>query len=237
MATKPFHMSIREKYTSDQLSPDELEKLTATLLEAQFDKSSKQDFRRELAEKHGIHRPKASRKSPLRWLTWASVAAAVIVLVIFAITQIAPVNNYQEQTDAYLAEYFPNNLEERKGTTEEEELRSLARDAYGSGDFAQSAQLREQLTQLPQARVEDHFYLAVSYLYQDPPQTQLAIQKLEQLESVGAVYAREARWYLALALISDGQLEQAKNYLQIIVDTNGWQESKAAQLLDLLPQE
>ncbi len=229
-------MSIRKRYTSDELSSEELEKLTVTLLEAKFDQSSKQDFRRELAEKHGINRPTPKPRAYMRWVTWASVAAAVVLILFFGIFKLSPANDYLKLTESYLAVHFPNNLEDRKGTTDEDVLRSQAIEAYGQQDFAQSAVLREQLTQLPQAKVEDHFYLALSYLYQTPPKRQLAIQKLEQLERARTDYTREARWYLALALISDGQTDQARTYLETIINTDGWNTGQAAKILALLPK-
>lgn len=235
-------MKLFEKYRVNNINEDELNTMTQQLIKQKFDGELRGKMAYRLKEEYGITRGETasgqiSGRMILRWSL--SVAAALLIGIVAwqVIGDHSP--TYQSLTKEYLATYYPNN-ELRKGATEISKKRSEAIAAYNKEDFETSARLREEVVVLPGANSEDYFFLGVSYLYQNPPKGELAIEPLlKGLEDPArtSLLEEETKWYLTLAYVQAGQFAPARELLEERIQKGGWNASKASDLLHSLPLE
>lgn len=107
--------------------------------------------------------------------------------------------------------------------------------AYKNGQYAKAAQLLEaELAQNSTSKAGQYFFAGVSNLYPPSPNLDKAIQYLTLAQDSEPAYEEQARWYLTLAYLQNEQAEQARTVLKEIVSTQGYQSSRAQQLLDRL---
>ncbi|WP_367391307.1 tetratricopeptide repeat protein [Lewinella sp. LCG006] len=235
-------MNLFDKYRTNNINEDELGEITQQLVKQKFDLELRQKMTHRLREEYGITRDGASggRVVPMKIMRWSlSVAAALLIGVVAwqVVGDQSP--TYQSLTKEYLAAHYPNN-ELRKGATDISELRGAAIAAYNEEDFETSARLREEIVKLPEANTEDYFFLGISYLYQDPPQGELAIEPLQKAvaDPTGTGLIREeTEWYLTLAYVEAGRFTAARKLLHKRIRSGGWNASKASDLLQSLPEE
>ncbi len=228
-------MNTKDKYLQDELPKEELEQVTRDLLETKFDEDSRRRFRRALAEEHGIKRPGTGRRR--RLYTVLSVAAGVLLIVLSVGLLRQQPNSAMELSGDYLAAHY-GSAETRKSLDGADEQRAEAIDAYQLGDFARSAELREEVVAKGSATEEDLFYLALSYLYQPNQNPTAAIRHLQSILALPAPEQRqEAEWFLALAYVRNGQDAAAITLLQKIVNGAQWKKEEAAELLEALEKD
>ena len=163
-------MKSINKYLNNKLSEQELEQQTQDMLRAKFDSERKERWGQLLEEEHGVKRT-VDQQGPGRriWL-WGACAIAASLLFLFLIrpvvekqlrtAEIQLASNYIE-TDA-----FPNSLT-RKGANEESEWRLQAAEAYNAQEYPAAIEWYEKLIAQADSQVEDHFFFAMSHLYQD----------------------------------------------------------------------
>lgn len=235
-------MNLFDKYRANNINEDELSTMTQQLIKQKFDLELRQKMARRLEEEYGITRDGAANRriARMKILRWSlSVAAALLIGVVAWQVFDNTKPTYQSLTREYLAAHYPNN-ELRKGATEISELRGAAVAAYNQGDFEASARIREEIAMMPQANTEDFFFLGISYLYQDPPKGEQAIEPLQKAvaDPTGTgLIQEEAEWYLTLAYVEAGRFAAAREMLEKKIRNGGWNASKARDLLNSLPQE
>ncbi|HFC00787.1 MAG TPA: hypothetical protein ENJ53_08290 [Phaeodactylibacter sp.] len=105
--------------------------------------------------------------------------------------------------------------------------------AYQDGNFSIAvAAIEKSIENTPENLDEKHFYLGLSYLYEDVPDYQKAVNHLLESKKLNAQrFAPQADWFLSLAYLKQGKTAQAKALLQHIVDRNGWKKAEAKALL------
>ncbi len=235
-------MNLFDKYRTNTTNEDELGTMTQKLVKQKFDHELRQKMGNRLQEEYGITRDGAPgglivRMKVLRWSL--SVAAALLIGIVAwqVVGDHSP--THQSLTKEYLAAHYPNN-ELRKGATDISEKRGAAIAAYNKGDFETSARLREEIATLPEANTEDFFFLGISYLYQNPPKGEQAIEPLQKAvaDPTGkGLIQEEAEWYLTLAYVEAGRFAAAREMLNEKIRNGGWNASKARDLLNSLPTE
>lgn len=235
-------MKIFNKYLNNTTSDQEQEAITELFIREKFNNELRQKMTQRLQANYGIARDqpggKSTRLNRLQIIRWGSSIAAAI-LIGFAVWYVtAPTPSYQQLTNEYLAEHIPSN-ERRKGAAEISQLRAAAIDAYSKQDYVKSAELRKQVTEYPEARGEDFFYLGLSYLFQEKAQLAPAIEALRSAVEfpTGHYYQEESQWFLSLAYIKAERIEEARALLQSTVDQQLWNANKAQQLLEALPDQ
>lgn len=108
--------------------------------------------------------------------------------------------------------------------------------AYKEGNFTVTvAAIELSIKKFPEKLAEKHFYLGYSYLNEDVPNLDKAIQHLEKSKSLNATsFAQQANWFLSLAHLKKGNKKEAEALLQQMIDTNGWKKAEATALLNKL---
>jgi hypothetical protein len=235
-------MNLFEKYRTNNIKEDELGTMTQQFLKQKFDHELRQKMTHRLQEEYGITREgtPGARIASRKMLRWSLRVAAVLLIGMVAWQVVGDrTPTYQSLTQEYLAAHYPNN-ELRKGATKISEKRSEAVFAYNRGDFEKSARLREEIVLMPEANTEDLFFLGISYLYQDPPKGEQAIEPLEKAvaDPTGtSLIQEESEWYLTLAYVEAGRFAAARKMLNEKIRNGGWNASKATDLLNSLPSE
>ena len=185
-------------------------------------------------KEHQLERSGTARRRAI--IRWSIGIAATLLLALVAWQLVStPALGKQELLALYLQDHF-TNAETRKSDTPTDQLRQESISAYNGKDFAQAARLRQQVVDRDSAVTkDDFFYLGLSYLYQQPPNTEQAIQWLRRAQTLpGRKYALEGQWHLALAYLAQGQDEQARPLLENLIGGQQWKAREASALLPLL---
>lgn len=235
-------MKLFEKYRANNINEDDLSTMTQQFVKQKFDGELRQKMSSRLREEYGITRDgtPSGRIVKMKIFRWSlSVAAALLIGVVAWQVVGDHTPTYQSLTREYLAIHYPNN-ELRKGASEISEKRAEAIFAYNKGDFETSARIREEIALMPEANTEDFFFLGISYLYQDPPKGEQAIEPLQKAvaDPTGkGLIQEETEWYLTLAYVEAGRFAAAREMLAKKISNGGWNASKASDLLHSLPLE
>ena len=94
--------------------------------------------------------------------------------------------------------------------------------------------LKVQLGKYSEKLDEKHFYLGLSYLYEDVPDNEKAINHLAKSKELNPTsqLAPQANWFMALAYLKQGKIKEAKALLQLVIDANIWKKVEATALLN-----
>ena len=242
------------QYIKGNMSEVELDNYTKKIVKNYFEEEElktkwknilNEDFNYNIEEENPKNKPNKKSKNTLirKLYSIASIAAGVLILVYFFYQQ--PKSN-PNSIDALLQEHYQSPYPSRnivKGIEEEvKPVLNEAHQAYQEKKFEQAILKFNQilndknLAQRPSA-VEDHFYLALSYLYNK--QTKLAIREFDLvLTNEIAFRKNDTSWFLALALLDQGNTERAAIYLKEIAkqDTNAGLRERAAKAKSLLQE-
>ncbi len=216
-----------------------MEDATDRLLQLQQDQIIRAKWAIELEEKYGVRRQQEQApKSRLRWLRYgASIAASLLLACLAWQWWPASATNYQQMADTYLSQPFEIK-QTRKGAQEIERLRGQAMEAYNNKAYDRAVVFRNAIVSSGQATKEDHFYLGLSYLYQQPSLANDAAEQMEiALTFPERRYREEIHWFLALAYVKAERLEEARSSLQNIIDRKYWNADKAVELIENIPEK
>jgi hypothetical protein len=230
-------MKLFDKYRLNQANEEEVSAMTEKLINNKFDQERRKAYADKLTKEYGISRSSSANTFRMTTTRWIIGVAAVLLVGVVSWQLLISTGSYTTLTNEYLAIHYPNN-ETRKGATNLSELRAAAITAYNNKDYQQAAELRSQVVEQAEANEYDFFFLGLSYLYQQPAQTELAIRAFQQAINYPAKeLLQESEWYLSLAYLKANQLDQARTLLQKRVKDNRWNAEKAARLLKALDQE
>lgn len=224
---------------NDDLSPEELDDLTKSLIQAKFDREKRANWAKQLEEKHSV-RPFPSivpQKKQRRWQSPIIAIAASLALLLVALVIWQP---FQSQTDQLVASYttenpFPNNLVRKGNSKAIPDLRLEAAETYVEGDYSSAASLYEQLRTSDKSTVEDALFLGLCQLYTQ--QYEAAVATFETAKPQSVVedqFQQEINWFLALAYIQQDNISDARTQLEYIVSNKHWRHADAAKLLKTL---
>lgn len=248
------NLDLIEKYLSEELSGAE---------QAQFDqlRSSDKDFAEEVQMAVVINadfkvkqklrwqgllegQATTAQETPVRQLTprksslgWIRNIAAVFILgmgLALAWMVFTPADLNQLADDHLVSVY-----QAPMATMTETDLEANWQNAIGAyqeGQFSQAVVAIENSIQVSDDRIDEkHFYLGLSYLYEEVPNLDKAISHLEQSKKLNAQrFAPQANWFMSLAYLKKGNQESAEVLLQELVSANDWKKAEATALLNNL---
>ena len=229
-------MKILPTYTKKKISPEELERTSERFLQEMFEDELRRKWRKRLKDEHQLDRgAHSNRRIALRWI--AGIAATLLLALVGWQLLLPEAPQKEELLAQYLQDHYTDAITRKNGEISNQ-LRQEAISAYNEKDFGRAAALRQQLLAEGLAITkDDYFYLGLSYLYQQPPNTEQAIQWLLQAQAMpGRKYALEGKWSLALAYLAQGNDNQARPLLEELVEDQQWKAEEAAELLRLLEQ-
>ncbi|MFK7925781.1 MAG: hypothetical protein AB8H47_27785 [Bacteroidia bacterium] len=155
---------------------------------------------------------------------YATVAATVLILLVYNFYPSAERQQYQEFAEAYY-EPYPLTFS-RSG--EGEEFAKMATQAYQAGDYAGAIPLLEDWQAQNEGPDIPTFYLGHCYY-----QTQAFAMALTQWEQItdSSPYYEQTTWFRALAHLQMGQIDKTREILQYIVDSGYHYQLEEARAL------
>lgn len=158
-----------------------------------------------------------------------SIAASIVLIA--AISYVGLSNRSYDNQELYEEHYSAyNNLagQVRGGVNEDLSAEKKAMLAYDAGDFITSSEMLSQLV-IEQPNAMNYFYLGISQL--EIGEASEAIKSLNTVVNNYSAFKEQARWYLALAHLSNEDKEASLgNIAHILVNESEYKE-KAEKLL------
>lgn len=236
-----------EKYLAGELSPHARQEVENHLLDCPLCSDAVEGFQeiRPTLFPGSFEEWKASRSLPakqsrtiLRQLRpFFRIAAVLAVLIITWWLLLRPAQN----PDLFARFYQPYTLDIPVNTRsplspllsiELHEKLPTALKAYDNGNFSTALEGLEDVLATDPKNETAAFYAGMSCL--ELGKYDEAIELLSTIANGQGNYAAQAKWYLALTYLKKQQPEQAKELLQQIVSTNGYQSTAAMELLRML---
>lgn len=172
---------------------------------------------------------KTVRMNPV-W-RYAAVAASLLLVGIVAIWLFQP----KPPQDLFQAYYEPYNFSaNQRGNNDQLLAEAVA--LYQQGQFREALPKLDSLAQDQPDSLE--YLLAQGVCYLEIGQSDQSRQVFQQIIQTGnALYTDQAKWYLALLLIKENQLEEAVALLNSLADNESADHhEEATRLLDALNQ-
>lgn len=203
-------------------------------------------WQKKLSEDYNIHRNLSNKKPvakvrPLR--TWLMASAAALLLLVSGIFLIKTLDETSpvKLADNYInTEKFAHPLELRSKGPEQDlsQMRTEAALAYIKNDYPAAISIGEQIIrQAAESSTDDHFFLGLSYVYNNQPSS--AINQLLLAQQKGLLsgrFVQETDWFLALAYIKNEQHGMAAEILDKIIQNQQWMAEKALKLKEAMQQ-
>ncbi len=192
----------------------------------------------ELREITGSAKRFSSLHSP--WVNFLSKnwhgAYAVAAAFFIGLTALVYLNVKEKPHEAAFAEYFapyPSAIPLVRSRQPQNKLEA-AFDKYAAKNYAAALPLfQELLTADPRRTTFIRFYMGISYLGTDEPETAISIFQKEIDDSTGQFHD-PAEWFLALAFLKANDAEKCKSILERIVLRPGIYQARATSLLKRL---
>jgi tetratricopeptide (TPR) repeat protein len=121
----------------------------------------------------------------------------------------------------------------RKDLSIVEESKIKANIAFSAQNYQTSIQEYSKLVMLRKADYTDHFYLGVSYLKSEFPDTKKAMEHLLIAQN-NTHFNQEIDWYLALCYTLNKEYKQAEVFLNKIIQNKSFKNKEASILLNTM---
>lgn len=156
-----------------------------------------------------------------QWIRRIAVAAAIVLVIVFAWPYLQPAGVPQY---ADLADHPTASFTEMGGA---ETLLPQAEQAFNSGDFAGAIEPLQTYLLDNDGNTQAWFYLGISLL--ETGAHDQAETLFKQISTLDSAYKTEAVWYLALTALKKGELDNCKKYLEQIPEgSSHYQEAQDA---------
>jgi tetratricopeptide (TPR) repeat protein len=224
--------STTNKLKDPNLSEQEQDAIIGAFVRRHENELLRQRWEEKLVTEHGVSKqfPARKRSVTIRKIGIAIMAIAASLLLFFVVM---PQLN-QPRGEALLATYISEiSIDNTRGTTGTDvgTLRRRVADAFNDGDYAAAVGAGESLAQLPDALPEDELNLGKAYLRN--ANFERAEQALRGLVEQATDYTTEARYTLALSLLSQRKTTEAVAELRKISAADGAKiYQKARSLID-----
>ncbi len=171
------------------------------------------------------------------------ISVILLALIIFFSLSVQDKSKNESKLQALLNDHYSNPVprELLKGPTETMHVAQNAYGLYQSQKYEEAIPIFEELIVIEPLNEEHHFYLGLSYLYNEQPRK--AVQEFDwMLNAEKSNRMDMAMWFKALALTEAKEYKEAKIHLQDIAtwNTNKGKSilaEKASQLLILIQEE
>ena len=160
------------------------------------------------------------------FIRYALPAAAVIAGAIFMINILSP-----KSPDELFANYYEpfNAVPEVTRGTEDERAFSNGIESYRNGKYMEASVAFTEILRQDPTSVQAQFFLGITAVASG--EFDKAAGVLRQVAVAGGGYSKEAKWYLALALLRTGDTEGVKENLKTLAESPGYYSERAAALL------
>lgn len=199
-------------------------------------KDLKHTLRKDL-ENAPIHHINEKKQSKQLYLILRNVAAILILgLTSFyffnSLSSTKSTNNFQELVESHI-----QNRHDPPFTTmnADDKLEEPWKVAYRTQNYSVTI---DQLSKINNPSNEQTLYLALSHMYADIPNIEKTIFELKGLlANNNNVINDEAQWFLSLAYLQSGDINNGNTLLKKIVSEESWNHKKASKLLQEFQQE
>lgn len=228
--------TLIEHYFSHRLSDkgfQELKQLLETDTDFQQEFYSQLELRQVIA--HEKHRPlkerfqNLDRKQKMK-KPWVLYAAAVSILIAIGLLFYDTQTDYQKLYATHF-EPYPNvvTLSTRSDSTREE-ITAVAFELYRNRQFKEAAaEFQKVYSHYPKEYV--HFYYGVSLLANGDIEKGIKVLETYPRNEEDSDFTTVANWYLGLGYIKLEQPEQARFYLQKVVEVENTLSGRAKEVL------
>lgn len=233
---------LLEKYFTGALLENEVDEFNA-LLESDIEFKKEFDFQNDLKQviktKKRIElkellnsyedtvKEEVNRSKPYQG-SWLKIAASFLILI-SAGAYFFNTNFVTSNEDLFneFYETYPNTTYPivRGGEAVNKTLDYKAYEAYERGDYTSAVQFFEKMVNDTNSK----FYLGLSYLNEQKLVS--AIPIFESIIAKNLKFKDEANWYLALAYVKQGKVDEAKEVLKDIISLQSFNYAKAKELL------
>ena len=181
----------------------------------------------ELSKEHAKPKPKVIKLRP--WLAAASIALCIGLGTYFLFFYSSNINT----AELYAANFMPydNVVQPIERSNQLENLKTQAFTAYENEEYQKALQLFKELNTKQNDNYID-FYSAMVYMQLDKQKLAVSLLK-NYIEKQGELKDR-ATWYLALAYLKLGKLENCKSELEKLIAWNTFKTNSAKELLSKL---
>ncbi|MEL7120873.1 MAG: hypothetical protein AAFO07_15580 [Bacteroidota bacterium] len=213
----------------ENLNEDQLDSVFKSLVRSKFDQELRNELEHSLHNDHKFSKGglvvSFSKKKRSR-VFYLIPAAAVVLILLTAFPYIFQANDPQVLADNFLTKTEVYHSAATKGTKTEETTRQEAINAFNKKDYLLAEQYYSQIENKTE---EDNLYTALSFLYNK--KYAQGIPVLEVLErNPESKFQIEARWFLSIAYVLNGEEDKAKSLLQSI-SAEDWNYKKAKKML------
>lgn len=249
------NLDLIEKYLNEELSASErtefeaLQKSDADFAEevqvavainADFNIKQKMRWQSLMNEHENVKETPVRKLTPRRSLGWIQSIAAVFILGLGLSMAWLMFSSQDagELADKELMEVYVKPEKFMKDLNTSPNWESAIA-AYDEGQFSVAVAAIERSIEKNEKAGEldvKHFYLGLSYLYEDVPNYDKAISHLAKSKELNSssLFAPKPNWYMALAYLKQGKIKEAKALLQLVINANNWKQKEATALLNKL---
>ena len=249
------NLDLIEKYLNEELSANErseFEQLqksdagfaeevqVAVTINADFNVKQKMHWQGLLNEQGNVVKDTPVRKlAPRRSISWIRSIAAVFILglglslawLMFSSPDAG------ELADEQLMEIYKKPKAFMSETVDIDTNWKNAIAAFEEGQFSIAVAAIEKSIEKDNEKLnldEKYFYLGLSYLYEEVPNYDEALNHLGKSKELNSSsqLAPQANWFMALAYLKQEKITEAKALLQLVIDANIWKKAEAAALLN-----
>jgi len=250
------NLDLIEKYLNEELSANErteFEQLqksdadfaeevqVAVTLNADFNVKQKMRWQSLLNEQGNVEKETPVRQlTPRKTYNWIRNIAAVFILGLGLSMAWFMFQSPEagELADAELMEIYKKPtvtmLDPENGGLIDSNWKN-AITAYEEGQFSIAvAAIESSMAKNSEKLDEKHFYLGLSYLYEDVANYEKAISHLAKSKALNSSsqLAPQANWFMALANLKQGKIKEAKALLQEVIKADTWKKVEATALLN-----
>jgi hypothetical protein len=179
-----------------------------------------------------INLKKNTTQHKVKWIGWTLAAAACLTGLILLTNYLRPnqTNKLYEQTYAVYYQPYRNlissyNRSDEKTTT----LKEQAMNSYTVGDYAKTIELLKEIKPTDQDAAY-HFYLANAYM---------AVGKIDEAREnflwvlkADILFIDQTKWFLALSYIKTNQIDEAKKFLNDLINHENVYKNRAIEILN-----
>jgi len=222
------------KYTKNDMIEKEDEEMTRKIFKLHFDYQLKKRWANQLESEYNLPMSRI-KQVPFFKRKWILVAASMLLFLVSTLlyqTMMQP--DALHLADQHLSKKYDLNNIKKGGNIDE--IRTRAIDNYNLNNYDKAIVLYQEVLTIGDGNIEDNFFLGLSYLYVNQSDKSIPFFKTSiDLPLSSDFRSKEIiHWYLSLAYIKAGELEEAKKELNIIIEAGGLRKSQAAELLEAM---
>ncbi|WP_298420431.1 hypothetical protein [uncultured Kordia sp.] len=226
-----------KKYTEgEELSADELESISETLIQAKFDRDKRKKWAQRLKEDYNIDKESIQKKPVFRL---SKLAIAAMIACVFGIVTYGIITTTMSSYDSFVKNSIENliTIDNHAVVTRGDSVVDAqvlqAIEAYKTQQYDKSIERWKTIITSGKIQGFASYNIALCYLQKTPSSPEKAINYLIEARQTKTIQ-EEANWALALAYLDVNQKEKAKEVLQQIIASKSYKYKKAEALIILL---